>query len=137
MTTGGNVMLIILHLSLMIAATFCFIAGVGMAMFGRKKKFWLKWHKSFNTAGFCLLGVGAAMAFANVATSGGHHLAAPHHWLGSAAFILTCFTVFLGFYSFKAANKTAARATHRWIGRFSGLAIVSALALGLFMIGIL
>jgi len=136
-TTGGKIMLILLHLSLMIAATLCFIAGVGMAMFGRKKKFWLKWHKSFNTTGFCLLSVGAALAFANVATSGGHHLAAPHHWLGSAAFILTGLTVFFGFYSFKAANKTAARATHRWIGRFSGLAIVFALALGLFMIGIL
>jgi len=129
-------MLIIVHLSLMIAATLCFVAGVGMAMFGRKKKFWLKWHKSFNTAGFCLLGVGAAMAFANVATSSGHHLAGPHHWFGTAALILTCPTVFLGFYSFKAVNKTIARATHRWIGRFSGLSIVSALALGLFMIGI-
>ena len=75
-------MLIILHLSLMIAAALCFIAGVGMAMFGRKKKFWLKWHKSFNTAGFCLLGAGAVMAFANVVTSGGHHLAGPHHWIG-------------------------------------------------------
>ena len=130
-------MLILLHLSLMITATLCFASGVGMAMFGRKKKFWLKWHKSFNTAGFCLLGVGAAMAFANVATSSGHHLAGPHHWFGTAALILTCPTVFLGFYSFKAVNKTIARATHRWIGRFSGLAIVSALALGLFMIGIL
>ena len=57
-------MLILLHLSLMIAATLCFAAGVGMAMFGRKKKFWLKWHKVFNTAGFCLLVIGVAMAFA-------------------------------------------------------------------------
>lgn len=130
-------MLILLHLSLMITATLCFAAGVGMAMFGRKKKFWLKWHKSFNTAGFYLLVIGVAMAFANVAASGGHHLATPHHWLGSSAFILTGLTVFFGFYSFKAANKTAARATHRWTGRLSGLSIVSALALGLFMIGIL
>ncbi len=130
-------MLIVLHLSLMIAAALCLIAGVGMAMFGRKKKFWLKWHKAFNTAGFCLLTAGAAMAVANVATSGGHHLAVPHQWAGLAAFILTAVTLALGFHSFKAANKPAIRAAHRWAGRLSGIVILCALILGLVMIGIL
>jgi cytochrome b561 len=130
-------MLIVAHLSLMIAAALCLIAGVGTAMFGRKKKFWLKWHKSFNTIGFCLFAAGATMAFANVMTSAGHHLAGSHQWIGLIAFILTCITVSLGYYSFKAANKPAALSLHRWIGRLSGLAILSALTLGLMMIGIL
>ncbi len=130
-------MLIVAHLSLMIAAALCLIAGVGTAMFGRKKKFWLKWHKSFNTIGFCLLAAGAAMAFANVVTSAGHHLAGLHPWIGLIAFILAAIALSLGFYSFKAANKPATLSLHRWIGRLSGLAILSALTLGLMMIGIL
>lgn len=130
-------MLIVAHLSLMIAATLCLIAGIGMAMFGRKKKFWLKWHKGFNTAGFCLIATGVAMAFAHVITSAGRHLAGPHQWTGLVVFILTFITVSLGYYSFKAANKAAVRTAHRWIGRLAGLAILSALTLGLMMIGIL
>lgn len=130
-------MLIVLHLSLMIAAALCFTVGVGMAMFGRKKKFWLKWHKAFNTAGFCLLAAGAATAFANVATSGGHHLAGPHQFAGLTAFIFTAIALSLGFYTFKAANKPAVRAAHRWTGRLSGLVILCSLILGLVMIGIL
>src|SRR5674476_222389 len=124
-------MLIVAHLSLMIAAALCLIAGVGTAMFGRKKKSWLKWHKGFNTAGFCLLAAGAVMAFANVMISAGHHLAGPHQWIGPIAFILTCITMSLGYYSFKATNKPAVLRLHRWIGRLSGLAILSALTLGL------
>lgn len=130
-------MLIILHLSLMIAALLCLIAGVGTAMFGRKNKSWLKWHKKFNVTGFVLLITGAVMAVANVVTSGGSHLASPHHWLGSAAFLLICLTVFLGFSSFKAVNKPAVRTTHRWSGRLSLIFVMAACVLGLFMIGIL
>ena len=130
-------MLIVSHLSLMTTATLCLIAGIGMAMFGRKKRFWLKWHKSFNKIGFCLLATGAVMAFANVMASAGHHLAGLHQWIGLIAFILTCIAVSLGHYSFKAANKPAVRVAHRWIGQLSGLAILSALTLGLMMIGIL
>jgi hypothetical protein len=130
-------LLIVLHLSLMIAATLCLIAGVDIAMFWRKKKLWLKWHKRFNSAGFCLLVAGAGMAFANVVTSDGNHLSGLHQWIGLAAFTLTCITVFLGFYSYKATNKPAIRAAHRWFGRLSGLTILAALILGLSMIGIL
>ncbi len=130
-------MLIILHLSLMTAAALCLIAGVGMAMFGRKKKFWLKWHKAFNTAGFCLLAAGAAMAFFNVVSSDGRHLAGLHQRIGLIAFFLTAIALSLGFYSFKAANKAVVRAIHRWAGRLSGIFILCALILGLVMIGIL
>ncbi len=129
-------MLIIAHLSLMITASLCLAAGVGMAMFGRKKKFWLKWHKRLNTAGFCFLTAGAVAAFANVVLSDGQHLAWFHQWAGLTAFILTCLTLFLGFYSFKAVNKPVVRALHRWMGRLSGLTVLTALSLGLIMVGI-
>lgn len=130
-------MLIILHLSLMIAALLCLMAGVGLAMFGRKKKFWLKWHRGFNTTGFCLLAFGAVMAFANVAVSGEKHLAGLHQWVGLIALILTTMTLYLGFTVLKTANKPHIRVAHRWTGRLSGLALLAALTLGLRMIGVL
>lgn len=130
-------MLIIFHLSLMISAALCLIAGAGIAMFGRKNKFWLKWHKRFNSAGFCLLVAGALMAVANVIMEDGNHLAWLHQWIGLTAFILTAITLSLGFYSFKAANKPAVRAVHRWLGRLAIIAILAALILGFIMIGFL
>jgi hypothetical protein len=130
-------MLIIAHISLMIAATLCLCAGVGFAMFGRKKNSWLKWHKKLNLAGYGLLVAGAAAAFANVAASDGIHLAGRHHQAGLAAFMLTGITVVLGFHALKAANKPAARARHRWSGRLSLTSILFTLIVGLRMIGIL
>ena len=52
------------------------------------------------------------------------------------ALMLTFLTVFLGFYSLKASNKSVFRAVHRWSGRLSPIAILAALTLGLSMIGI-
>jgi phosphatidylserine synthase len=130
-------MLIIVHLSLMIAALLCVAAGIGLAMFGRKKKFWLKWHRRFNTAGFCLLASGAAMAFTHVAISGDEHLEGPHQWIGLITFVLTAVTLYLGFSLLKTANKPDVRMAHRWTGRISMLAMGTALALGLRMIGVL
>ncbi|MBP1711092.1 MAG: putative rane protein [Deltaproteobacteria bacterium] len=130
-------MLIVLHLALMIAAVISFTAGVGIAMFARKKKNWLKLHKAINTSGVIIGLAGAAMAFANVLTSAGNHLSGLHHRVGFIAIILFCITLYLGFYSFKAANKTAVRTTHRWSGRFSLIAMLAALIMGLKMIGVL
>lgn len=130
-------MLIILHFVLMMAAVLFLIAGIGIAMFGRKKKLWFKWHKRLNTTGFCLLAAGASMAVANVVISAGQHMAGLHPWTGFTALVMVCLTVFLGFYSLQAANKPAVRTVHKWTGRFSGVAILCAFALGLSIIGIL
>lgn len=129
-------MLIIIHLLLMLAASLCLLAGVGLAMFGRKKKFWLKGHKNLNGAGGILLAAGGVMAFANVILAGTDHLAGPHHRIGAIALMLAFLTLFLGFYSTKAANKIALRMAHRWSGRLSLFAILVTLALGFAMIGI-
>lgn len=130
-------MLIILHSVLMMAAVLFLIAGIGIAMFGRKKKFWFKWHQRLNATGFCLLAAGASMAVANVVISAGQHMAGLHPWIGFTALVMVCLTLFLGFYSLQASNKPAVRMVHKWTGRFSGIAILCAFALGLSIIGIL
>ena len=129
-------MLIIFHLSLMSAATLFLITGISVAMFLRRKKNWLNTHKTFNLAGFFMLLAGAVMAIAAVTTGGGDHFVALHQRMGLAAILLCSATVFLGYYSFKAANKNAIRTVHRWSGRISLIAMVAALILGLRMIGI-
>ena len=129
-------MLIIIHLLLMLAASLCLLAGVGLARFGRKRRFWLKGHKNLNGAGGLLLTAGGVMAFVNIILTGSDHLAELHHRIGFIALMLTFLTVFLGFYSLKAFNKSVFRAVRRWSGRLSPIAILAALTLGLSMIGI-
>ena len=130
-------MLIVFHLSFMSAAAICLIAGVSVAMFLRKNKNWLNMHKTINLTGVCLLSAGAIMAVAGVASGSGDHFAGLHQRIGLAVLVLVSLTAFLGFYSFKAANKSAVRAAHRWAGRVSIIGILTALVLGLRMIGIL
>jgi len=121
----------------MISTTLFLIFGVSIAMFGREKIFWLKAHKTFNTTGFILLLFGASMAITNVAAREGEYFAGLHQLVGLAAVILSCLSIFLGYYSFRAGNKKAVLAAHRWLGRISLLAVVAALILGLTMIGII
>ncbi|NLA42296.1 MAG: hypothetical protein GX874_13030 [Smithella sp.] len=129
-------MLIIIHLLLMLAASLYLLAGVGLAMFGRKRKFWLKRHKNLNSAGGILLAAGGVMAFVNLILTGSNHLAGLHQQIGSIALMLTFLAVFLGFYSLKVSNKSVFRTAHRWSGRLSLIAILAAATLGLSMIGI-
>jgi hypothetical protein len=129
-------MLIILHLSVMAAALLCLIAGVGTAMFARRKKNWLKIHKTLNTTGLIAALTGAALAFANIVISDGRHLEGLHQWVGLSAISLCGLTLWLGYYSFKAQNKIAIRTAHRWSGRASIIAMLAALTLGARLIGI-
>ena len=129
-------MLIIIHLLLMLAASLCLLAGVGLAMFGRKRRFWLKGHKNLNSAGGLLLAAGGVMAFVSVILAGTDHLAGFHHRIGAIAVMVAFLTLFLGFYSLKASNKSVVRAVHRWPGRLTLFTILVTLALGFAMIGI-
>jgi hypothetical protein len=136
-TQGGALMLILIHMSLMIAAVVCFIVGIVAAMFLRKKNYWLKIHKKINLIGFSLLLTGGVMAFVNILINNKTHFNGLHPQLGLAAVILASVTLFFGFYSFKAANKIVVRAAHRWLGRLSFLLILAALILGLILAGII
>jgi peptidoglycan/LPS O-acetylase OafA/YrhL len=108
-----------LHILLMAIATLGIITGVGAAIFFRKKSNWLKIHKSFNF--FSLLGISAGiiMAVIYVSEAGGKHIDGLHQLIGLTAFILAAVTLSLGFYQFKAKNKSAVRTTHRFLGRIS------------------
>jgi hypothetical protein len=130
-------MFLILHVLLMVTSTLGIIAGVGTAMFFRKKKNWLKIHKSFNLLSLFGITAGIIMAFIYVSGTGGEHIDGLHQIIGLTAFISAVVTMLLGFYQFKAKNKSAIRATHRWLGRFSLLMFLTAIILGLILINII
>jgi len=126
-----------LHILFMAIATLGIIAGISAAMFFRRKKNWLKVHKSFNLFSFGGIAAGIIMAFIYVSGTGGEHIDGTHQITGSAAFILALITLLLGFYQFKAKNKLAVRTTHRWLGRLSLLLLLAAIILGLKLINII
>ena len=126
-----------LHIFLMATATLGIIAGVGTAVFFRKKKNWLKIHKIFNSLGFCGITAGIIMAVAYVWSTGGEHFDGVHQIAGLTAFICALLTLLAGFYQFKAKNKPVVRTTHRWLGRLSLLLLLAAVTMGLILINII
>jgi hypothetical protein len=130
-------MFIILHILLMATATLGIIAGVSFAMFFRKKKNWLKIHKSVNSLSLLGIAAGVVMAFSYVYSAGGEHIDGVHQLIGFTAFNFAVATLLMGFYQFQAKNKSAVRTAHRWLGRFSLLLLLTAITLGLLLINIL
>jgi hypothetical protein len=130
-------MFFILHIFLMATASLGVIVGVSFAMFFRSKKNWLKFHRTINLYSFGGITMGIIMAFIYVSDSGGKHFEGLHQIVGVTAFVLALITLSMGYYQFKAKNKSAARITHRWLGRFSLLMFLTAITLGLMLINII
>ena len=126
-----------LHVLFMATATLGIIAGIGTAIFFRRKNNWLKIHKALNSFGFCGTVAGIIMVFMYISGTGGTHIDGIHQITGSAAFIFTLVTLLAGFYQFKARNKSAVRTTHRWLGRLSLFLLLAAVTLGLALINII
>lgn len=130
-------MFFFLHISFMIIFTLSIVAGVGVAMFFRRKKNWMMIHKSLNSLGMLGLSTGLILAFLYVASSGNKHMNGFHQVAGLVAFALALMTLLLGFYQFKASNKSSARTAHRWAGRVSVLMFLMTMILGLVLINII
>lgn len=126
-----------IHIILMAAAVSCIMTGVSTAMFFRRKKYWLKLHKSFNLLGILMMTAGIIMAFIYVSGTGSNHFNEPHHITGLISYISVVATSFLGFYQFKAKNKSAVRMAHRWLGRVSLVMSLLTIVLGLMMINVI
>ena len=131
-------MFILFHIILMALGILCIITGVSAAVFFRRKRYWLKVHKSFNSISGILLSAGATMAITAIWQQKGDHLDGFHPVTGSIALGFTFVSLFLGFYQFKAGNRRQVFKTfHRWLGRLSVLLIIAALISGLVRAGII
>jgi heme A synthase len=121
----------------MAISTLGIIAGVSAAIFFRKKRNWLKVHKYLNSFSLFGISAGIIMAFIYVSSTKNKHIDGLHQLIGLNAFNFAVATLLLGLYQFKAKNKSAVRTTHRWLGRFSLLLLLTAITLGLILINIL
>ena len=128
------------HIALMSAAALSMLTGIAMARYFRKKKWWLKAHKTLNIASLVLALTGFAVAAAMVQASGGPHFRVVHAILGLVGLLLFLSTPLLGFRIFKIKGKeriARLKTAHRWLGRLTvSMVLVAALA-GLLLTGIL
>jgi len=107
-------------------AGFGLMAAAGyISRFQKKKRWWLKSHRSLGLAGAIVLIPGAIAAVVLVALGGEEHFESPHTWLGALTITLSWAAVTLGLLVFRMREQAARlRVYHRWIGR---LALAAAL----------
>ncbi len=128
------------HLALMATATAAMLAAIVVARFFRKKKWWLKAHKSLNLAAVGLALSGFVLALIMVQSSGGPHFRVSHAVFGGVALLFLISMPFLGFMIFKSKDKKKTarlRIAHRWLGRLAAILCCVAVVAGLFLIGVL
>jgi hypothetical protein len=126
------------HVSLMVTGFLLMAAGVGIAMFLRQKRWWLKFHKTIGVTGVACLVAGFATAVAMVSQSGDGQFKAPHAWMGLATLLVAVAAPIVGQLQFKIRSKTQPlRLAHRWAGRVTlAMTFLAALS-GLRIAGIL
>ncbi|HOW57271.1 MAG TPA: cytochrome b561 domain-containing protein [Smithellaceae bacterium] len=122
----------------MAGAVLTVFAGVGFAMFLRRKKYWLKLHKMLNSAGSLFFVVGFSLIFILLWEQGAYHLGGVHQIIGLTTVILALITLLAGFYQLKAGGKAPlVRQYHRWLGRLVLALSVVSLLTGLRLAGII
>ena len=121
----------------MVAAFLFIVSGISMAVFMRRKRWWLKWHRGLGMAGSGFILLGFVMAILMVSLAGKNHFAVPHAYLGIFTVFFAALTPLLGILQFRVKAKERIRAIHRWSGRsLLFLAILTGIT-GLFQAGIL
>jgi len=128
------------HIALMSAAALSMLFGITAAHYFRKKKWWLKVHKTLNITSVILALAGFTLAAAMVQASGGPHFRVAHAIFGAASLLLLLATPYLGFkiFKLKGKEKTAKIKTmHRWFGRFTASMIIITALAGLSFVGII
>ncbi len=126
------------HIVLMSSAVVFMSTGVGIARFLRKKKWWLKVHRSLGILSAFSTGLGLGSIFLFVENTGGRHLAVLHAWVGLVAVIGAVLVPILGQAFLKLKwKKQELRSVHRWGGRITVSLMGLAALMGLRILGIL
>jgi len=126
------------HIVFMSSAVVFMSTGVGIARFLRKKKWWLKVHRSLGILAAFSTGLGLGSIFIFVENTGGRHLAVPHAWVGLLAVIGAVLVPILGQAFLKLKwKKQELRSVHRWSGRITVTLMGIAALMGLRILRIL
>jgi len=126
------------HVLFMIAGLLAMTAGVGVARFLRRKRWWLKIHRTAGITGAICLGAGFAAAVVMVSQSGDGQFKVPHAWLGLATVLCTVAAPILGHLQFKIRAKLRQlRLWHRRTGYAALILTMISVLSGLTVAGII
>lgn len=94
-------------------------AGMICARYMKRRRWWLKAHKTLGLAGAGLTLFGIMVAVYMVSASSGlNSPAGPHAYIGILVSLMVLFTPFMGFIQLKKGDKRL-RAIHKWSGRMT------------------
>lgn len=132
---GGKFLLF--HILFMSASVVLMSIGVTIARFFRKKKWWLKVHRTLGILSALSTGVGLGSIILFVEYTGGKHFSVPHTWVGIVAVIGAFFVPMLGQAFLKLKwRKQQLRIFHRWGGRVTVSLMGIAALMGLRLMGV-
>ncbi len=126
----------LLHIGLMAAGFLLMTAGVFIAIFMRKRRWWLKAHKASGTAAALCMSAGLAAAVIAVENSSGIHFGFLHARMGVLTLLGAVITPSIGFMQFRIRTPQV-KVMHRWLGRLTLAFAIAAIVLGLSAAGYL
>jgi amino acid transporter len=131
-------MYFIFHVTMMVAGLLAFASGVAAAMFFRKKRWWLQYHRRAGTTGTICLLVGFLFSVVMLASDAERHFKVIHSQLGAITVLAACTNAVIGRLQFVIKTQVQRlRPVHRWLGRAVLLMMLIVIILGLFTAGIL
>jgi hypothetical protein len=129
--------LLYLHAGFMFAGFFSMMSGATVAMFFRRNKWWLRFHKTAGPLGSVSVLFGLAAIISMITFSGGEHFEVLHTYLGAVTVIFAVLTPLLGTLQFKVQGYSGEiRVMHRWSGRLTLVFAVFTIISGLQLVGI-
>ena len=130
--------LLYLHAGAMGAGFLLMAAGAGIAGFQRRRRWWLKAHKTFGVTGSFVMLPGLVAAFLMVDQGGSGHIRLPHAGFGLVMILLAFITPVFGQLQFKIREKAKQlREKHRWSGRITLIVGLITILSGLLAAGII
>lgn len=123
------------HAGFMITGLLLMITGASAAMFMRRRRWWLRFHKAAGFGGLICVLSGFAAAITMITLSGEEHFEIAHTYIGLITVVFTIVTPLLGAVQFKMKGQAGRiSAMHRWSGRFTLLMTSVTVVSGLIVI---
>lgn len=131
-------MMIWFHAGFMTAALIFMTTGVVIVKFLKKKRWWMKAHRSVGLIGSVCVIIGFVGAFVMVSRFEGSHLSVPHAYIGVITFLSVLLTPTLGITQFRLRQRAASiRNMHRRSGWITFILMFVTIISGLAHAGII
>lgn len=124
----------VFHATLMTIGFILLILAITISTGMRKKKWWLKTHRSLGFLGSTFAVLGLLMGLYMVSVWGSPHFRVPHAFLGITTIILAITQPILGFMQPKSKK---IRPMHRWLGRIVVILMFFSIIAGMSQAGVI